>query len=324
MSNWRENFEKLRKWIDSDRPDDVESNVIKAKENKSESELFLQKLLNSVEALLKQEIIRIPNTNKAYVPEKYLVFISTEADKTLRDDKRKFFEQTLNALILERAKELAGKLELTSKKLAVELLVNAVLEAEEIEVKIGSENKEIRDKTIQFVLNDEKLKLNKTFEIPKTDDKTFDSKIEKTFKPQNDKTFNPSPRNDQTIDDLGTMDDLGTIDDFETFMGILFRVEIWQAGKKINEIPIVKKEVTIGRDDADKVANLRLPTDNRKISRTHAELRLEESGELWVTALHKNPTIVSGKPIRNSEWAKVEADGEIQIYDFTLKIKFTK
>jgi hypothetical protein len=301
MANWRDNLDKLRKWIDNEKHDETPENIIQAHQNKSESEIFLQKLLNSVEALLKQEIIRIPNTNKAYVPEKFLVYISGEADKALRDDKRKFFEQSLSVLIIERAKELAGRLELTSKKLSVEILVNALLEEDEIEVRIGAENKEIRDKTIQFVQKDQNFKLERTLDLSN----------------QNDKTFDPRNKNDQTVDDLGT------IDDFDAFIGVYFRVEIWQGGKKINEIPIVKKQVTIGRDDDDKIANLRLPTDNRKISRTHAEINLNENEEIWVTALHKNPTIVSGKPIRNKEWAKVGADGEIQIYDFTLRCRTT-
>ncbi|MBA2736568.1 MAG: hypothetical protein H0U50_07220 [Pyrinomonadaceae bacterium] len=66
--------------------------------------------------MLRQEIVRIPNTNKAYVPEKFLVFLSAEADKDLRDDKRRVFEQSLSGLILERAREMSGSLELTSKK----------------------------------------------------------------------------------------------------------------------------------------------------------------------------------------------------------------
>jgi hypothetical protein len=43
-----------------------------------------------------------------------------------------------------------------------------------------------------------------------------------------------------------------------------------------------------------------------------------------VKALHKNPTIVSGQVIRNGERAKLGADGEIMIYDFTLRLKFEK
>ncbi len=282
MANWRENLEKLRIWIDGEQQTDITGNVVKAKENKSPSELFLQKLLNSTESLLKQEIVRIPNTNKAYIPEKFLVFLSAEADKDLRDDKRKFFEQSLSALIFERAKEMSGSLELTSKKITIEILINGTLEDDEIEVKVSTDNEKTKSKTIEVVQSSEKFKAN------------------------------------------STIDDAGTIDDFDTFVGILFRVEIWQTGKKLNEFPIVQRKNTIGRDDTEKIANLRLPTENRRISREHAEINLNEYGEIWVTSLHKNPTIVSGQPIRNGEKAKLGTDGEIQIYDFTLKFKFAE
>lgn len=235
-----------------------------------------------MEELLKKEIIRIPNTNKAYVPEKFLVFLSAEADKDLRDDKRKFFEQSLSALILERAKEMSGSLELTSKKITVEILINGTLEDDEIDVKVSSDNERTKSKTIEFVQSSAKSKNNET------------------------------------------IDDTGTVDDYDTFVGILFRVEIWQTGKKLNEFPIILRKNTIGRDDAEKIANLRLPTENRKISREHAEINLAENNEVWVTALHKNPTIVSGQAIRSGEKARLGADGEIQIYDFVLKIKYAK
>ncbi|MCY7348362.1 MAG: FHA domain-containing protein, partial [Pyrinomonadaceae bacterium] len=74
--------------------------------------------------------------------------------------------------------------------------------------------------------------------------------------------------------------------------------------------------------DASKAANLRLPSENRKISRFHAEITLEENGEVWVKSLHKNPTVVSGQVIRSGGRAKLGADSEIMIYDFTLKLKF--
>ncbi|HQU84316.1 MAG TPA: FHA domain-containing protein [Pyrinomonadaceae bacterium] len=282
MANWRENLEKVRLWIDGEQSFDVTENVVKAHQNKSDSELFLQKLLRSIEELLEQEIIRIPNTNKAYVPEKFLVFVSAETDKTLREDKRKFFEQSLSALILERAIEMAGSLELSSKKLNVEIRINAVLQDDEIEVNVSSDNEVIKSKTIEFVRKSDEFKNNQTIE------------------------------------------DAGTIDDFETWAGILYRVEIWQSGVKLNEFPIIQRRNTVGRDDAERIANLRLPTENRKISRAHAEINLLENNEIWVTALHKNPTIVSGRALRNGEKAKLGADGEIQIYDFVLKIKFAE
>lgn len=277
--NWQESLEKFRVWLDGERSDEAAENIRSAHQNKSESEVFLQKLLNSIEELLEKEIIRIPNTNKAYVPEKVLVFLSTQIDKNFNEVKRQFFEQSLSVLIFERAKEMAGNLDLTAPKIVVEILVNAGLYDNEIEVRVGAND----DSTIQDVA-----------------------------------PFNPPG----TIESDKTLEERGTIDDFDTFMGILFRIEIWQAGKKLSEIPVVQRRIIIGRDDAHKIGHLRLPTENRKISRTHAELEMDENDRVWVTALHKNPVIVDGQVLRNGEKTALGEDGEIQIYDFILKLEF--
>jgi len=279
MANLLGGWDKIRRWVDNEPEDAISENIEKAHDNKSESELFLLRLLNEIEAVLKREIVRIPNTNKAYAPEKFVVYLSDETDKNLRRDKREFFEQGLSALIFERAKELAGNLQLTAKKMTVEIGTDPTLE-EEIEVRAVSKN--------EF----ETVKTTGAVEIPKV---------------------------------VGeTIDDYGTVEDAHAKLGILYRVEIWQGNRRINEYPIIQRVNRIGRDDGQKAANLRLPSENRKISRFHAEITLEENGEVWVKALHKNPTIVSGQVIRNGERAKLGADREIMIYDFTLRLKFEK
>jgi len=279
MANLLGGWEKIRRWVDNESEDAVAENIQKAHDNKSESELFLQRLLNEVEAVLKREIVRIPNTNKAYAPEKFVVYLSDETDKNLRRDKREFFEQGLSILISERAKELAGNLQLTAKKMSVEIAIDPTLE-EEIKVRAVSKNEFETVKTTESVV------------LPQTGGETID--------------------------------DYGTIKDVNAKLDILYRAEIWQLDRKINEYPIIQRVNTVGRDDEQKAANLRLPSENRKISRFHAEITLEENGEVWVKALHKNPTVVSGQVVRSGERAKLEADGEIMIYDFTIKLKFDK
>ncbi len=279
MANLIEGWDKIRRWIDNEQEDTIPENIQKAYDNKSESEVFLQRLLNEVEAVLKREIVRIPNTNKAYAPERFIVFLSDEVDKKLPRDKREFFEQGLSVLISERAKELAGEMQLTAKKMSVKIAIDPTLEGE-IEVRAVSKNESETVKTIA------------PLQLPK----------------------------------IGavTVDDYGTVEDIRAKPGILYRVEIWQGNNRINKYPIIRRKNTIGREDGQKGANLRLPSENRKISRFHAEIDLEESGEVWVKALHKNPTVVSGQVVRNGERAKLGADGEIMIYDFTLKLKFEK
>jgi hypothetical protein len=134
MANLLHGWDKIRRWIDNESEEAAPENVQKADDNKSESELFLLRLLNEVEKVLKQEIVRIPNTNKAYAPEKFVVYLSNETDKNLRRDKREFFEQGLSVMIYERAKELVGDLQLTAEKMTVEISINPRL-IEEIEVR---------------------------------------------------------------------------------------------------------------------------------------------------------------------------------------------
>lgn len=306
MANLLDAWDKMRRWIDNE-PEDavVPENIQKTHDNKSESELFLLRLLDEVEAVLKQEVVRIPNTNKAYAPEKFIVYLSNETDKNLRRDKREFFEQGLSVLIYERAKELVGDLQLTAEKMTVEISINPKL-IEEIEVRAVSKNEtgELETRVAAAKNRYETVKLNE----PAAENRFETVRLTEPPKIPQIKTE--------------TINDYGTVSDARAKLDILYRVEIWQGNRRINEYPIIQRVNTIGRDDASKAANLRLPSVNRKISRFHAEIALEENGEVWVKALHKNPTIVSGQVIRSGERARLGADGEIMIYDFTLKLKF--
>jgi predicted component of type VI protein secretion system len=119
-----------------------------------------------------------------------------------------------------------------------------------------------------------------------------------------------------------TIEDLGTIEDLEFDFDPLCRLEIFQTGNTTQSIPILKREITIGRDVEERAADVRLKSNNRKISQLHAKLQLKDNGEIWVTALNKNPTIAGKKTIRNDETVRIETDEEIQIYEFTLRLKF--
>ena len=277
MANLPESWDKIRRCFANEREDALPGDIRNFPDRKFESELFLQSLLNEIEAVLKREIVRLPNTDKAYAPEKFVVYLSGETDKNLRRDKRKLFARNLSVLIFERAKELAGNLRLTVTKICVELAIDPTLK-EKIEIRAVSKN---------------------GFGTVKTTEPIVLSQI-----------------GGETADDYGRTDDL------RAELDILYRVEIWQGPRRVNEYPIIQRVNTIGRDDGKKAANLRLPSENRKINRFHAEISLEENGEMWVKSLHKNPTIVADQVVQKGERAKLGADGEIIIYDFTLKVRF--
>ncbi len=278
-------FDGIRRWIDGESEDTISENIQKAQDNKSESELFLQRLLNEIEVVLRSEIVRVPNTNKAYAPDKFVVFLNADADKNLRRDKREFFENGLSVMIYERAKELANELQLSAKKMTVEIVVDATLE-DEIEVRAVSKNELA---TVKEII---------------ADDAAADAP-------------------DNRMADGATIEDYGTVKDAKAQFGVLYYVEIWRDSRKLGEYPIIQRVNTVGREiTGEDAANLRLPTDNLKISRIHAEIEYDANNKIQITARHKNPTVVSGQVIRDGERATLGADNEVMIYDFTLRFVF--
>lgn len=283
MAKW---IDRLRDIIfDENEPDlgFIIAENAKNADGRSKSERYLLELAQAIELVLSEEITRIPNTQKTYIPAKFKVFISEEQNKTFPKEKRAVFEEGLSAIMMEKAQEIAGQLQLTAKSIKIELSGDANLSGDEIEVRAVSEASQT---------------------------------VEKIFAVAQQQSP-PENRRRETINEGDTIDDDAF--DFKP----LYRLEVWRENKKIDDFPILKNKITVGREDDEKEANILLPTENLKISRFHAEINLNESNEIWVTAKHaKNPVVVAGQELRNGEQARLGADGEIRIYDFTLKIKF--
>ena len=209
--------------------------------------------------------------------------------------------------MLEKAQERAGKAQLTTKSIKINLKVNATLGNGEIEVKAASDE---LGETLETDSPEAKGK-SEAIQREKLTPKLKEEPYGEKFRDQS-----------KTIKDVGTIEDIGTIEDTDFDFKPLYHLEILREGKWLDTIPIIKREITIGRDEEDSASNIRLKSNNRKISRLHASLRLEENGEIWVTALHKNPVIVSGKAITQAEKAELDKNGVIQIYEFTLRLRF--
>lgn len=284
MAIW---LEKLRRWIDGVEDLSAAEKVLQDSRNiglrKSKSELFLQKLLQEIEMVLKDEVTRIPDSKKAYVPPKFIVFISSDEEKSLPKDKREFFEQFLSGRILERAREIAGQLQLSAESIEVNVRVSADLKGEEVEVETFSD------------------RFDKTFEISVRESVDWKTvlKSEETF------------------------EDLGTINDERFNFKPLYHLQIWRNGKMERQLPINEREISVGRDYAESSALIRLQTENRKISGLHTSIRYEKNGEVSVIALHKNPTVVAGKILLKGDTANLAKNNTIEIYDYTLRLKFT-
>ncbi|HEY0457738.1 MAG TPA: FHA domain-containing protein [Pyrinomonadaceae bacterium] len=128
-----------------------------------------------------------------------------------------------------------------------------------------------------------------------------------------DKTFEVEESGTHDVDDV----------DFEP----LYWLEVWEDERKIDEFPILKKHITIGRATKDNAANIRLATGNKSISSLHASIKYVSDHDITVEAIHKNITKV-GKTIISSDKpdlpreSKLENGDEIQIFNYRLKIRF--
>jgi hypothetical protein len=306
--NVKERFNQLKNWIDGNQNDQL-IEINKAQISKSEA--FLQRISSAVDVVLQDEIVRLP-TGNAYIPNGFIVYLNSIDDSLLRTDKREFFEQNLAQLMLERAKELAGTAQISTKLIKIQIKIDVTLRVDQIDVKVIST--EIGE-TIKFSYSTKKsveihpkkpLKIPaKTLEPPKIVDL---SQLE---------TIEDDSNVGKKIDDFSTIDD----EDFKP----LYWLEVWNAGKRIYNFPIINPEIIIGRDYENSKAHIRLKTDDRKIGGLHASLKVDENGEIKVLALHKNYTNVGENRLSLREGfqreVKIDKNGEFMIYDFGFRLK---
>lgn len=131
----------------------------------------------------------------------------------------------------------------------------------------------------------------------------------------------------QTDDRTVELEESGTIDVEDVDFEPLYWLEVWEDERKVDEFPILKRHITIGRATKDNAANVRLATENKAISSLHAAIKFVSASDVRVEALHKNITkvghtiISNGKPDLPRE-SKLGADDAIQIFNYKLKIRF--
>ena len=128
---------------------------------------------------------------------------------------------------------------------------------------------------------------------------------------------------DRTVE----LEESGTIDVEDVDFEPLYWLEIWEDEKRIDEFPILKKHITIGRATRDNSANVRLNTENKAISSLHAAIKYVSKSDVTVEAMHKNITKVGKTIISNGKAdlpreSKLDKGDEIQIFNYKLKIRF--
>jgi hypothetical protein len=288
-------IESIRKWIDGETADDILEEAEGHSKPRRVWEEFLVKIAREVEACMQREMFTPPG-GPTYIPREYIVYLSNDDDKDWQGDKRRGLEQGLFHVLSERARELAGSVQLQTKSFAIELRVDGTLNKGE-------------------------------FRVQPVWDETETGHTMVTARPATTSTGAGALAATTAVDAQAApgLEDTGAGGGEEVTVVRprvveLFSIEVWRDGVRQNVVKITKPEITIGRGSRTIAVDLPLKGDP-EISRVHATLMFDDQGRYWVTAKGRNPTLITGREIPREQRTIVQPDEKIGICSFTLRIQ---
>jgi len=287
-------IESIRRWIDGETTDDILEEADEHSKPRRVWEEFLVKIAREVEACMQREMFTPPG-GPTYIPREYIVYLSNDDDKEWQGDKRRGLEQGLFHVLSERARELAGSVQLQTKSFAIELRVDGTLNKGE-------------------------------FRVQPVWDETETGHTMVTARPATTNTSAPPTVAGATTEamvadpeDTGAGNTEGEVTIVSPRVVELYSVELWREGVRQSVVKITKAEITIGRGSRTISVDLPLKGDP-EISRVHATLMFDDQGRYWITPKGRNPTLVSGREVPREQRTVVQPDEKIGICSFSLRI----
>lgn len=284
-------IDSIRRWIDGETTDDLLEEADEHARPRRVWEEFLVKIAREVEACMQREMFTPPG-GVTYIPREYIVYLSNDDDKEWQGDKRRGLEQGLFHVLSERARELAGSMQLQAKSFAIELRVDGTLNKGEFRVQ------PVWDET----------ESGHTMVTVRPATATTSTAPEATESDVETDTVQPAEGEGSEI----TMVRPRIVD--------LYSVELWREGVRQAVVKITKPEITIGRGSRSVAVDLPLKGD-AEISRVHVTLMLDDQGRYWLTPKGRNPTLVSGRELPREERTIIQPDEKIGICSYTLRIQ---
>lgn len=285
-------IESIRRWIDGEGAEDPLMIADEQSKPRRVWEEFLVKVAREVEAVMQREMFTPPG-GPTYIPREYIVYLSNDDDKDWQGDKRRGLEQGLFHVLSERARELAGQTQLATKSFAVELRVDGTLNRGEFRVQPVWDETEAGHTMVTARPSSDNQMMKTS--LPGMTPEQVSAALESNEPPEGEQTI-VRPRIEE-----------------------LFSIEVWREGVRQAVLPITKTEITIGRGSRSVSVDLPLKGDP-EISRVHAVLARDESGQYWITPKGRNPTIVAGREVTREERSPVAPDEKIEICSYSLRI----
>jgi len=287
-------IESIRRWIDGEQTDDILEEV--DEQPRRAAEEFLVKIAREVEAVMQREMFTPPG-GPTYIPREYIVYLSNDDDRDWQGDKRRGLEQGLFHVLSERARELAGSVQLQTKSFAIELRVDGTLNKNEFRVQAVWDETEAGH-TMVTVRPASMTSGAATAVVAEGDGPTAVGPVAEGA--------SESEGGDITVVRPRVVE--------------LYSIELWREGVRQSVVPITKPEITIGRGSKSVTVDFPLKGDP-EISRVHATLTLDDQGRYWLTPKGRNPTLVSGREVPREQRTVVQPDEKIAICSFTLRIQ---
>ncbi|HYV25651.1 MAG TPA: FhaA domain-containing protein [Pyrinomonadaceae bacterium] len=286
-------IESIRRWIDGETADDILEEAEEHARPRRVWEEFLVKIAREVEAVMQREMITPPG-GPTYIPREYIVYLSNDDDKEWQGDKRRALEQGLFHVLSDRARELAGSVQLQTKSFAIELRVDGTLNKGEFRVQPVWDETEAGHTMVTV----RPAAMTSSSSAPAT--------VAVEAAPEDTGGVGATTEGEVTVVRPRVVD--------------LYAIEIWREGMRQAVMKITKPEITIGRGSRTVAVDLPLKGDP-EISRVHATLVFDDQGRYWLTSKGRNPTLISGKEIEREQRTQVQPDEKIGICSFTLRIQ---
>ena len=282
-------IESLRRWVDGETADDVLEDAGEHARPRRVWEEFLVKIAREVESVMQHEMFTPPG-GPTYIPREYIVYLSADDDKEWQGDKRRGLEQGLFNVLSERARELAGSVQLQATSFSIELRVDGTLNKGE-------------------------------FRVQPVWDETEAGHTMVTVRPASTTTGVPAPPTESDTDTASAGEtEAADITIVRPRVVDLYTIELWREGIRQAVVKITNPEITIGRGSRTVAVDLPLKGDP-EISRVHATLTFDDQGRFWLLPKGRNPTLLSGREIPREQRTMVQPDEKIGICSFTLRIQ---
>lgn len=299
-------LDKVRKWIDGDTAELALEQAARDAQVKprSKSEEFIVKIARSVEKVMQDEMVPLPQ-GTTIIPSEYIIFLSESDDKEWRGVKRTGLIKGLHHVLAERAAEIAGKKKLETRSFTIEIRVDATLPEGETRIEHGWEDASA-DKT--GVLR-RPAALDQAVAHPAPTPVPVQQPIAQVpqMAPQIQQA-QPKPQTDPEV--------MTRVNPRPSF---LYRLEVWRDGVRQTVIPVSKNEIVVGRGSRSQPVDVPL-TGDAEISRRHLTVHTDGERNFWVVNEGKNPAQLSNVDLPAGQRVRIQSGTPINVCSYMLRI----